>query len=248
MIIIPAIDLKDGQVVRLKQGKMEDCVAYNQDPVAQATHWINAMQESGQESRLHLVDLNGAFEGKPVHFDLIRQIALQNPETKIEIGGGIRNLQTIKQYLDCGVTFCILGTAAVKNPDFLKEACENFPGNIILGLDAKNGLVATDGWDKTSSIKATELIQKFSGLNIESIIYTDIAKDGMLAGMNHDSIRDMATQSPFPIIGSGGLTSLEDIKELKKIPNIMGVIAGKAIYENLFTLEEAIALTSPGGA
>lgn len=242
MIIIPAIDLKDGQVVRLKQGKMQDSTLYHQDPVAQATQWIEAMKKSGQVSRLHLVDLNGAFQGQPVHFEIIKQISLGHPDTKIEIGGGIRRLETIQKYFDCGVSFCIVGTAAVKNPAFLEEACQKFPGRIILGLDAKNGLVATDGWDKTSTMKATELIQKFQGLNIESIVYTDIAKDGMLEGMNHDSIREMASQSPFPIIGSGGLTSLDDIITLKKVPNVMGVIAGKALYENRFSLEEAMSV------
>lgn len=240
MLIIPAIDLKDRQVVRLKQGRMEDATAYNSDPVAQASHWIKIMESSKQESRLHLVDLNGAFEGKPVHFDIIKKISVKHPNTKIEIGGGIRNLETIQQYIDSGVTYCILGTAAVKNPQLLFEACKKFPKQIILGIDAKNGLVATEGWDKTSHKTAIDLVKEFAEAQIESVIYTDIAKDGMMQGMNHKAITEMANESPFPIIASGGLTALSDIDQLNKMQNILGVIAGKALYEGAFKLEEAI--------
>ncbi len=238
MLIIPAIDLKDHQVVRLSQGKMGEAKVYADNPVMIAGDWINQGAK-----RIHLVDLNGAFEGKPVHFDEVQQIATAFPEVKIEIGGGIRNLETIQKYIDCGVHYCILGTAAIKNPSLLKEACKKFPKKIILGIDAKDGLVATDGWDKTSHKKAIDLVKEFVDEEIESIIYTDIAKDGMLKGMNHNSIAEMAEVSPFPIIASGGLTSLEDIEKLTKVKNILGVIAGKALYENKFTLKEAIKIS-----
>ncbi len=235
MLIIPAIDMKDHQAVRLKQGRMEDVTIYADSTLAMAEQWI----EQGAK-RLHLVDLNGAFEGKPVHFDDVTAIAKKFPNIPIEIGGGIRTLETIQKYLDAGVSFCILGTVALKNPDLVFAACQKFPSQIILGIDAKNGLVATEGWDKTSQTKALDVAKRFAGCAIESVIYTDIAKDGMLAGMNLEQIMAMKTCG-FPIIASGGLTALDDIRELKKIGDLHGVIAGKAIYENRFSVAEAIA-------
>ena len=235
MKVIPAIDMKDHQAVRLKQGDMKQVTVYNDDVFLQAKNFI----EEGA-SRIHLVDLNGAFEGKPVHFDEIQKISKQHSNIKIEVGGGIRSLKTMQQYFESGVNFCILGTAAVKNPDLVFEACEKFPGKIILGIDAKNGMVATHGWDQTSSLKAIDLLQKFKGLPIESVIYTDISKDGMLQGMNFKEIK-MMNALDFKIIASGGLTSLDDIKKLIDL-NVFGVIAGKAIYENQFSLKEALAL------
>lgn len=233
--VIPAIDLKDHSVVRLSKGIMESAKVYEKDPLAVARRWV----EAGTK-RLHLVDLNGAFAGKPIHFDTVASIAKNFPKLEIEIGGGIRDLKTIREYIESGVTYCILGTAAIKNPELLKEACKAYPNRIILGIDAKSGKASAEGWGDDSSISAIELANRFSGQAIESIIYTDIAKDGMMSGMNLESIREMAQEAPFPIIASGGLTSLNDIRELKKIPNVPGVIAGKAIYEGVFTLQEAI--------
>lgn len=235
MLIIPAIDMKNHQAVRLKQGRMEAATIYADSTLAMAEQWI------GQGAkRLHLVDLNGAFEGKPVHFEDVTAIAKKFPQIPIEIGGGIRTLETMQKYFDAGVSFCILGTVAIKNPDLVFEATKKFPGKIILGLDAKNGLVATEGWDETSQTKAIDVARRFAGCAIESVIYTDIAKDGMLSGMNLEQIAAMKTCG-FPVIASGGLTSLDDIRALKAIGDLHGVIAGKAIYENRFSVAEAIA-------
>lgn len=239
MLVIPAIDLKDHQVVRLSQGKMGEVKIYSDNAVLMAEEWV----KQGAK-RLHCVDLNGAFEGKPIHFKEVQEIAEAFPEIKIEVGGGIRNLETLKRYFDCGVSHCILGTAALKNPELLEEACHQFPKKIILGIDAKNGFVAAEGWGETSRISALDLAKKFKGKKISEIIYTDISKDGMMSGMNFEAIRQMAEVSPFPIIGSGGLTSLEDIKELKKIKNVSGVIAGKALYEGTIDLREAIRIAN----
>ncbi len=235
MLIIPAIDMKDHEVVRLKQGRMADSIVYGKSPVDMAGKWIDAGAK-----RIHLVDLNGAFEGKPCHFSEVEEIAKAYPGVPIEIGGGIRTLDTVQQYIDSGVSFCILGSAAVKNPSFLKEACKQFPQKIILGLDAKDGLVAIEGWDKVVQKKAVDFVEELAGLAMESVIYTDIAKDGMLQGMSVELIASMSKVSSFPIIASGGLTSLDDIKRLKTMNNIFGVIAGVALYENRFTLEDAI--------
>lgn len=235
MLVIPAIDMKDHQAVRLKQGDMDQVTVYNECVLSQAETFI-----AKGAKRIHLVDLNGAFEGKPVHFEEIKKISKAYPEIQIEVGGGIRSLETMEEYFQAGVDFCILGTVAVKNPELTKEACQKYPGKIILGVDAKNGKVATEGWDETSSVLATDLLKKFSDCDIESVIYTDISKDGMLQGMNFDEINKVQ-ESGFKIIASGGLTSLDDIKKLKEL-NAFGVIAGKAIYENRFTLEEAFSL------
>ncbi len=236
MFIIPAIDLKDHQVVRLSQGKMDQVKIYADNPLLMAEQWV----KEGAK-RLHLVDLNGAFQGKPIHFKEVKEIAEAFPEIKIEVGGGIRSLDTVEKYFDCGVTYCILGTAALKNPKLLEEACQKFPKKIILGIDAKDGKVATEGWGETSTTLATDLVLKFKERKIVEVIYTDISKDGMMHGMNFAEIKKIATVSPFPVIGSGGLTKLEDIEELKKIPNVSGVIAGKALYEGTINLKEAIA-------
>lgn len=234
MLVIPAIDLKDHQVVRLKQGRMNAATVYSSSLLPFAQKWI----EQGA-MRLHCVDLNGAFEGTPVHFDDVARVAKKFPDVQIEVGGGIRTIETIKNYFSSGVSYVILGTAAVKNPKLVAEACELFPGKIILGVDARDGLVAVDGWDQVSRETALDLVKRFSGLAIESVIYTDIAKDGMLAGMNLEKIAAMKACG-FPVIASGGLTSLKDIEALCDIGGLHGVIAGKAVYENLFSVKEAI--------
>lgn len=239
MLIIPAIDLKDHKVVRLSQGRMGDAKVYADDPVEVARQWVSL-----GATRLHLVDLNGAFQGLPIHFDEVRCIASALPKIALEIGGGIRSLATIDRYMECGVTYCILGTAAVKDPELVLKACKKYPGRIILGLDAKGSQVATDGWDNVSHQSATQVVEQFRGMALESIIYTDISRDGMLAGMNFKGLTLMAAQSPFPVIASGGLTSLLDVKKLLKIKNIRGAIAGKALYEGKINLKEAIQLTT----
>lgn len=235
MKIIPAIDLKDHQVVRLSQGRMSAATVYADTLLPMAQQWI----EQGAK-RIHCVDLNGAFGGSPVHFDDVADLAKKHPDIQIEIGGGIRDLNTIRAYFNSGVSFVILGTAAVRNPELVEEACTIFPGKIILGVDARDGMVAIDGWDKTSREQAGTLIQRFKGLAIESVIYTDISKDGMLSGMNLPRIAEMSLTG-FPLIASGGLSSLSDIDELVKLGNIYGVIAGKAIYEGRFSVREAIS-------
>lgn len=235
MIVIPAIDMKDHQAVRLKQGRMEEATVYATSTLAMAEKWITQ-----GATRLHLVDLNGAFAGRPIHFDDAAEIAKKFPRVKIEIGGGIRTLDTVERYFEHGVSYCILGTVAIKNPELLKQAVHAFPGRIIVGIDAKDGLVATEGWDEASSLTALEVAKRFAGLAIESVIYTDIAKDGMLSGMNFTQIRAMKACG-FPVIASGGLTSITDISELRAIGDLHGVIAGKAIYEGRFRLEEALA-------
>lgn len=234
MIIIPAIDLKDHHVVRLSQGRMGEAKVYSDDPVAVAKKWVKAGAQ-----RIHIVDLNGAFEGKPIHFDEVKNICHAFPKIKIEIGGGIRDLKTSERYFQSGASYCIFGTSAVKNPQLIVEATQKFPEKIILGIDAKGGMVAVEGWGEVSKIAASDLVKKFT--KIESVIYTDISKDGMMQGMSFEQIKKMAAASRFPIIASGGFTSLKDIGELKKISNILGVIAGKALYEGLVDLKEAIA-------
>ena len=234
MLIIPAIDMKDHKVVRLKQGRLQDATVYRDNIMEQAEIFI-----SQGVTRLHLVDLNGAFAGQAVHFDEILKIATQHPNIEIEVGGGIRDLNTVKKYFDAGVSFCILGTVAIKNPDVMREAAKEFPGKIILGVDAKDGLVATEGWGVTSSTRALDLVKNFHDCDIESVIYTDIAKDGMLQGMNFSTIEEMHEKCGFPVIASGGLSSLDDVRKLKNL-KIHGVIAGKALYEGRFTLAELL--------
>lgn len=234
MQIIPAIDLQDHKVVRLQQGRLDEQTAYSEDILKVAEDWV--VQGA---TRLHMVDLNGAFEGRPVHFDDIKKVVKNFPNLKVEIGGGIRSLDLVRQYFDVGVSFCILGTVAVENPSLAQEICDEFPGQIILGIDAKDGIVAIKGWDEQSTKTALEVVQKFKNCQLESIIYTDIAKDGMLSGMNFEHIENLKSCG-FPVIASGGLSTLEDIDRLCQIGDIHGVIAGKALYEKRFSLKQAI--------
>ncbi|MGD9660661.1 MAG: 1-(5-phosphoribosyl)-5-[(5-phosphoribosylamino)methylideneamino]imidazole-4-carboxamide isomerase [Porticoccaceae bacterium] len=236
MLIIPAIDLKDGECVRLRQGRMDDSTVFSTNPVDMARQWV----EKGAR-RLHLVDLNGAFAGEPVNGHVVRAIAHEFPELPIQIGGGIRTMATIESYLEAGVNYVILGTAAVKNPVFVEEACLHFRGHIIVGLDAKNGLVATDGWAEVSEIKATELAKKFETDGVTAIVYTDIDRDGMMQGVNVDATVAMARASSIPVIASGGITNLDDIKALCAVADqgILGAITGRAIYEGTLNLEES---------
>lgn len=238
MQIIPAIDLKDGQCVRLRKGVMEDSTVFSDDPIAIARQWV----EQGAR-RLHLVDLNGAFAGKPVNGEVVTAIAKAFPELPIQIGGGIRSADTIQYYLDAGVSYVILGTKAVKEPQFVTDMCREFPGTIIVGLDAKNGFVATDGWAEVSSLKASELAKRFEADGVSSIVYTDIDRDGMMQGVNVEATVAMAKASSLPIIASGGITNLDDIKALlaraHEGAGICGAITGRAIYEGTLDLAAA---------
>jgi phosphoribosylformimino-5-aminoimidazole carboxamide ribotide isomerase len=238
MLIIPAIDLKDGQCVRLRQGLMEDSTVFSDDPVAMATQWV----EAGTR-RLHLVDLNGAFAGEPVNGEVVRAIAKAYPQLPIQIGGGIRSLETIEAYVKAGVSYVIIGTKAVREPDFVTEACQAFPGRVIVGLDAKNGLVATDGWAEVSDVQATDLARQFDALGVSAIVYTDIARDGMMQGVNVEATVQMAQASSIPVIASGGITNMEDIKALAAVSSkgICGAITGRAIYEGTLDVREAQA-------
>ena len=236
MLIIPAIDLKDGQCVRLRQGLMEDSTVFGDNPVDFAKQWV----DKGCR-RLHLVDLNGAFAGEPINGEVVTEIAKAFPKLPIQIGGGIRSGDTIEHYLQAGVDFVIIGTKAVKEPEFVTDMCKQFPGHIIVGLDAKNGLVATDGWAEVSDIQATELAKQFESDGVSAIVYTDIARDGMMQGVNVDATVTMAQASTIPVIASGGITNMEDIKALKAQADqgIMGAITGRAIYEGTLDVKKA---------
>ncbi len=237
MLIIPAIDLKDGQCVRLKQGIMEDATVFSDNPGNMAEHWL----EQGAQ-RLHLVDLDGAFAGKPKNEVIIREI-VETIDNKIpiQLGGGIRDLETIDRYLDYGITYVIIGTAAVKIPGFLQDACDAFPGNILVGLDAKDGKVAVNGWSKITGHDVIDLAKKFEGYGVEAVIYTDIGRDGMLNGVNVKATVELANELMVPVIASGGITNLDDVKKLCEIKheNIIGAITGRAIYEGSLDFREA---------
>ncbi|WP_110685864.1 1-(5-phosphoribosyl)-5-[(5-phosphoribosylamino)methylideneamino]imidazole-4-carboxamide isomerase [Salinicola aestuarinus] len=248
MLVIPAIDLKDGQCVRLKQGRMEDATSYGDDPVAMAARWV----EAGAR-RLHLVDLNGAFEGKPVNGEAVTAIARAYPDLPIQIGGGIRSLDTIAHYLEAGVGYVIIGTKAVKQPEFVGEACRAFPGRVIVGLDARDGFVATDGWAEVSTIKAVDLARRFRDDGVSSIVYTDIARDGMMQGVNVEATATLARDGGLPVIASGGVTNLDDIRALAEVADsgIIGAITGRAIYEGSLDVAHAQQLSDDiraGGA
>jgi phosphoribosylformimino-5-aminoimidazole carboxamide ribotide isomerase len=228
MLLIPAIDLKDGKCVRLKQGDMNDSTTFGEDPAAMARRWLDAGAR-----RLHLVDLNGAFAGKPVNEAAIKAIIKEvGDEIPVQLGGGIRDLDTIERYLDDGLSYVIIGTAAVKNPGFLKDACSAFGGHILVGLDAKDGKVATDGWSKLSGHEVVDLAKKFEDYGVEGIIYTDIGRDGMLTGINIDATVKLAQALAVPVIASGGLSNIADIEKLCAVEEegVEGVICGRAIY------------------
>jgi phosphoribosylformimino-5-aminoimidazole carboxamide ribotide isomerase len=240
VLIIPAIDLKDGRCVRLKQGDMSTATVFSDDPVATAKHW--AAQGA---KRLHIVDLNGAVAGRPKNEKVIRDmIAAVGDKVAIQLGGGIRDLDAIESYIDAGVTYVIVGTAAVKNPGFLSDACYAFPGHVIAGLDAKDGKVAVEGWSKMTGHDVVDLAKKFEEYGVEAIIYTDIGRDGMMSGVNIDATLKLAQALKTPIIASGGLTSIADVQAIcaKLVPEgIIGAIAGRALYEGKLDLKAAQA-------
>ncbi|MEG2977538.1 MAG: 1-(5-phosphoribosyl)-5-[(5-phosphoribosylamino)methylideneamino]imidazole-4-carboxamide isomerase [Comamonas sp.] len=228
MLLIPAIDLKDGHCVRLIQGDMDQSTTFGEDPAAMATKWL----EAGAR-RLHLVDLNGAFAGQPKNLGAIKSILKAvDGQIPVQLGGGIRDLDTIERYIDLGIEYLIIGTAAVKNPGFLQDACSAFPGHIIVGLDAKDGKVAIDGWSKLTGQDVIETAKRFEGWGVESIIYTDIGRDGMLTGINVDATVKLAQSLKIPVIASGGLAGMADIEALCAVESegVEGVICGRAIY------------------
>ena len=236
LLIIPAIDLKDGKCVRLRQGRMDDETIFSDDPVAMARRWV----ELGAR-RLHIVDLNGAFAGKPVNGAAIQAIRSAFPDVSLQVGGGIRDEDTIQAYIDMGVRYVILGTKAVNAPHFVSDVCVEFPGHIIVGLDAKDGKVAIDGWSKLSGHDVIDLAKKFQDDGVEAIIYTDIGRDGMMTGVNVEATARLASSVKIPVIASGGITNIDDIRRLCETdePGIVGAITGRAIYEG--TLDFAAA-------
>jgi phosphoribosylformimino-5-aminoimidazole carboxamide ribotide isomerase len=235
MLLIPAIDLKDGKCVRLRQGRMEDSTVFSDDPVAMAARWV----EAGAR-RLHLVDLNGAFEGKPVNGEVVHAIAEAFPDVPIQIGGGIRDEETVQSYLDAGVQYVIIGTKAVSAPHFINDLCLEFPGHIIVGLDAKDGKVAIDGWSKLSKHDVIDMAKHFEEDGVSSIVYTDIGRDGMMTGVNVEATVKLAQAVNIPIIASGGITNLDDVRRLCEVAEegIAGAITGRAIYEGSLDFTE----------
>ncbi len=234
MLIIPAIDLLGGKVVRLKKGDMDKFTVYSDNPLQIAENF----QLMGVR-RLHIVDLDGAKQGESVNFDIIKNIATYT-DMEIEVGGGIRNAERASEYFEIGVNYVILGTLAVKNPELTKVIASEFPDKIILGLDARNGILSCDGWYENSELSVEELLDEYRGYPFNSVIYTDILRDGMLEGINYDSTQKVAERSPFAVIASGGFKSNADILELKKLKNVIGCIVGKAYYEGLVDIRALI--------
>ncbi|MDQ8031839.1 1-(5-phosphoribosyl)-5-[(5-phosphoribosylamino)methylideneamino]imidazole-4-carboxamide isomerase [Bordetella genomosp. 1] len=239
MLLIPAIDLKDGRCVRLRQGDLDDATVFSEDPAAMATRWL----DQGAR-RLHLVDLNGAVAGKPLNEAPIKAILdAVGDDIPVQIGGGIRDLDTIERYLDAGISYVIIGTAAVKNPGFLHDACGAFPGQIIVGLDARDGKIATDGWSKLTRHDVLDLAKKFEDYGCEAIIYTDIGRDGMLSGVNVDATVRLAQHVRIPVYASGGIAGMPDIEALCAVESegVEGAILGRSIYEGTLDFQAAQA-------
>jgi phosphoribosylformimino-5-aminoimidazole carboxamide ribotide isomerase len=237
-IVIPAIDLKEGKCVRLEQGLMDKDTVFCDNPAAQALEW----ERQGAE-RLHIVDLDGAFAGTPKNLAAIESI-VESATKPIQLGGGIRDIETIRTYIDIGIQWAILGTVAQRNPELVEKACKEFPGRIIIGIDAKNGMVAVQGWAEVTDARAVDLARRFEGYGVTAIIYTDISRDGMMAGPNIEATKSLAEAISIPVIASGGVSSLKDIENLMKIESsgVSGLITGKAIYTGAIGLAEAIKL------
>jgi len=235
MLLIPAIDLKDGKCVRLRQGRMDDDTVFSEDPVAMAVRWV----EAGAE-RLHLVDLDGAVNGRPVNAEVIHRIAEALPQVSIQVGGGIRDDDTIQSYLDAGVNYVIIGTSAVNQPHFVADVCLQFPGHIIVGLDVRDGKVAIDGWSKLSHHDVIDLAQHFERDGVEAIIYTDISRDGMMQGFNVEATLNLARAITIPVIASGGVSSKKDIEALLSVAHegVVGAVIGRALYEGTLDFAE----------
>ena len=242
MLIIPAIDLKDGACVRLEQGRMDSATVFSKEPSKAAAQWV----EKGAR-RLHVVDLNGAVAGKPRNEAAVKAIlGAVDSDIPVQLGGGIRDLDTIERYLDDGVSFVVIGTAAVKNPGFLHEACDAFPGHVIVGLDAKDGKVATDGWSKLTGHDVVDLAKRFQDYGVEAVIYTDIGRDGMMTGVNIEATVRLARALSVPVIASGGLATLDDVRRLCDVEGegIAGCIAGRAIYEGKLDFAQALKVAA----
>jgi phosphoribosylformimino-5-aminoimidazole carboxamide ribotide isomerase len=236
MLVIPAIDLKDGKCVRLRQGRMEDETVFGDDPVEVAQRWVDAGAR-----RLHMVDLNGAFAGKPVNASVIKAVAEAFPDLPIQVGGGIRDEDTVAAYLEAGVRYAIIGTKAVSTPHFINDLCLEFPGHILVGLDAREGRIAIDGWSKLSHHSAIDMARRFEQDGVEAIVFTDIGRDGMMTGVNVDSTVRLAQSITIPVIASGGITNMDDIRALCAVSDegIMGAITGRALYEGALDLAAA---------
>ena len=236
MLLIPAIDLKEGQCVRLRQGRMDDDTVFSNDPVAVAGRWV----DEGAK-RLHLVDLDGAFAGEPKNAEVVKNIHAAYPDLPLQVGGGIRTLAIAQSYIDAGVSYIIIGTQAVREPEFVAELCRQFPGKIIVGLDAKNGKVAIEGWAEASDLDAVELAQSFEGQGVSAIVYTDISRDGMMQGVNVEATAALANAISIPVIASGGVTDIRDIERLCAVTDsgVSGTIIGRALYEETISLAEA---------
>ncbi|MEM8843668.1 MAG: 1-(5-phosphoribosyl)-5-[(5-phosphoribosylamino)methylideneamino]imidazole-4-carboxamide isomerase [Pseudomonadota bacterium] len=241
MIIIPAIDIKEGRCVRLRQGRMEDETIFSENPIEMADKWI----EAGAK-RLHIVDLDGATSGAPRNFEIIQEIAAKYPDIPLQVGGGIRDEDTVQDYLNCGVQYIIIGTRAVTAPHFVNDLCLEFPGHIIVGLDAKNGKVAIDGWSKLSHHDVIDIAQHFEADGVAAIVFTDVSRDGMMQGLNVESTVELAASIHIPVIASGGVTDIKDIKNLCATDEegIVGVIVGRALYEGTIDLAEAHKIAS----
>lgn len=241
MLLIPAIDIKDGHCVRLRQGDLtSNITVFNTDPVAQAKHWVDLGAE-----RIHLVDLDAAKSGKPVNLAVIKKIIAElSQDVEIEIGGGMRTLERVEQVLDLGADFVVIGTAAVKAPGFLHDVCSQFGGSVIVSLDAKDGMVMTDGWTKNTGHQAVDLAQKFEGYGVDAILYTDISRDGMLTGCNVDATADLARHLNIPVIASGGIRDLDDIRRLLEVEDdgVTMAILGRSLYEGTLDFTEALNL------
>ena len=239
MLIIPAIDLKDGKCVRLRQGRMEDDTVFDENPVAVAQRWL----DEGAR-RIHLVDLDGAFAGEPKNAGVVRDICQICGDVPVQIGGGIRSIETAQAYIDAGIRYLIIGTLAVKEPEFVDQLCKQFPDHVIVGLDANNGFVATDGWAEESTVSAVSLAQRFENVGVSAIVYTDISRDGMMQGVNTEATAALADAVSIPIIASGGVTAINDIESLceQQHRGISGAIVGRALYEGTLDLAAAQAL------
>ncbi len=235
MIVIPAIDLKEGKCVRLKEGKMDEVTTFSDNPLLTSAAWFSQGAEV-----LHIVDLDGAIKGRPINDKFILSISKEFSDKQIQVGGGIRDFSSAANYIDKGISKVIMGTAAVKDPEMLKEFCNEYPGKLILGVDSLNGYVKTDGWIQSSKLKPEELIKKFENIKLAGLIYTDISRDGMMLGPNIEATLALANMTDIPVIASGGVSNLDHIKELSSSARIHGVICGRALYEEEFTLKEAM--------